>query len=228
MARARWDHLWAWSASRGDVEQLVRLNEPDSGSLDGPVIIAGAHQLGMELLAMRLSMRVNGGVIVDSGADPLLTAARRAWQRFGEQTIIEASGAVRGALRVLKAGRPLLVFPDEPESNDVHCQVVDVCGTRFRYSPIVSTLARYSGAPVIWVQVSQRENGLYDVGFEPLLSAEAACDPHRCVGLQAQKLQQLLLTDPSGYWWSRLSIRSPLASCSSSQNQTASLVADGV
>ena len=213
MARARLDHLWSWHASAQELSALASLSGAQDLPANSACIIVGCHQLGMEVAAMRLSIEVEGAIVVDPGSETLLTAAKRAWSRFRPQTIIEADGAFRPALRVLKAGKPLLLFPDEPEIAGHHRVPAQVIGAMIQYSPIVSILAKATGAPVFWLQVDQQADGHYSVSIERLIEASEAGDVQKAIRTQANKLEGLLRTDPSAYWWSRrrlaIACRSP-------------------
>ncbi|MFK7963880.1 MAG: hypothetical protein AB8C46_07925 [Burkholderiaceae bacterium] len=203
MARARLDHLWSWHASARELAALASLSGAKELPGNSACIIVGCHQLGMEVAAMRLSVEVEGAIVVDPGSETLLGAAKRAWSRFRPQTIIEAEGAFRPALRVLKAGKPLLLFPDEPEIAGHHRVPAQVIGAMVQYSPIVSILAKAAAAPVFWLQVDQQADGHYRVSLEQLAAATEAVDMHKTIQMQAKKLEEFLRTDPSAYWWSR-------------------------
>jgi lauroyl/myristoyl acyltransferase len=207
-ARAQLDHFWAWHARRDHIVEAVELEGFErliDATPGDPVVVAGAHRIGFELVLIRLSIELEGAVIYDAGATPLPRAARRAWSRFKPQQVIAARGALQPALHAVRQGVPLLVLADEP-ANDLPADTARVLASRMRFSPIVSFLARRCGARVLWVDFLQLGPGRYRAVLGEPLSAAQANDRAACAAAMAARLEKSLRTDPSGYWWGRKSI----------------------
>lgn len=207
-AAAQIDHLWAWHAGVNAFRQRVTVSGDTDFKPGEPVVIAAVHQFGMEVAAMRLSMLVQGGVIIDPGQATVPGAARRAWTRFGDQEIIPFTDAARESVRLMRAGKALLVFVEDPPGEYQPDQAVDVMGARIPVTPLVPSLVSRFGAQLRWMNLSQQRAGpeaewSYRLDLRAIPDAAQSLDPGAWRRLVADKLAATWRDDTTGYWWAR-------------------------
>jgi len=202
IVRSVLDHAVLWKGTQAQVEQLVRI-EGVEHLLDPqhrPLILVAPHFVGLDAGGLRINTLVRGVSIYarQSNAvwDAWLLAARK---RFSEPLLLARGTDMRAVVRALKDGLPLYYLPDMDNGPSASI-FVPFFGVQAATVPMVSRLARITGAKVVTVVTE-----MTDEGYVLHIGAPWASFPGASVEEDTermnQEIEQWVLRFPAQYLW---------------------------
>jgi KDO2-lipid IV(A) lauroyltransferase len=169
LARATIDHSILWKGSRQDVERLVRIEgrERLHDPANRPLILLAPHFVGLDAGGVRVTTELRAVTIYARQSNPVwdrwLAYGR---SRFIPPVLIARRGAdLRAAVRAMREGLPFYYLPDI-DGGDSNSMFVPFMGVPTATLPMVSRLARMTGARVMMTVLEQTRDG-YVMHLEP-------------------------------------------------------------
>lgn len=161
IVRSVLDHAVLWKGTQTQVEQLVRIEglEHLVGPENRPLIMVAPHFVGLDAGGVRINTVVRGVSIYarQSNAvwDERLLAARK---RFNAPVLLARGTDMRAVVRALKEGLPFYYLPDMDNGPKASI-FVPFFGVNAATVPMVSRLARMTGAKVVTVVTEMTDEG---------------------------------------------------------------------
>ncbi len=169
LARATVDHSVLWKGSLQQIERLVRIDglERMHDPANRPLILLAPHFVGLDAGGVRVTTVVRAVTIYARQSNPIwdrwLAYGR---SRFIQPVLIARRGAdLRAAVRAMREGLPFYYLPDI-DGGDSNSIFVPFMGVPTATLPMVSRLARMTGARVMMTVTEQTEDG-YVMHLEP-------------------------------------------------------------
>lgn len=204
-ARSALDHSVLWHGSRDDVQRLVRcdgLERTLALVREGPLIIMAPHFVGLDAGAIRLATETRAVSIYARQSNRAWDEALRAGRaRFNDQLLIARSeaGAMRRALRALRAGLPMYYLPDM--DHGAHNSIfVPFFGVAAATLPMLPRLAKLANARVITAVTELTDDGyLVHLGepWQDFPTDSVEADTAR----MNREIEQWVLRLPAQYLW---------------------------
>ncbi len=162
LARATLDHSVLWKGSLTQIERLVRIDglERLHDPANRPLILLAPHFVGLDSGGVRVTTVVHAVTIYARQSNPVwdrwLAHGR---SRFIAPVLIARRGAdLRTAVRAMREGLPFYYLPDI-DGGDANSIFVPFMGVPTATLPMVSRLARMTGARVMMTVTEQTEEG---------------------------------------------------------------------
>lgn len=136
------------------------------------VIVATAHLGQWELFSLAMAARYGGIAIVGRSVDS--KAINAILQRHRSQfniELIEKSGAAKGILKALKAGKTVGILVDQNTAKDEGVEV-SFFGKRALHTPAASVLALKTGALIVPAFIRNLKNGTSEIEFNQPIDLE--------------------------------------------------------
>lgn len=174
----------------------------DAALADGRgLIVAAPHYGNWELLNQYLASRTPLAIVYrppeSAAGDTFLRLARQ--QPGIEQVRAEGPG-VRALYRTLKAGGVVGILPDQqPKAGEG--EFAPFFGRQALTMTLVSRLAERSGATVLFAYAERRDDGRFDLHFEPAPDGIADPDPAVAVAAMNRAVEAVACRDPAQYQW---------------------------
>jgi KDO2-lipid IV(A) lauroyltransferase len=203
LGRAALDHSVLWNADREAVERYIRIEGAQflTDPANRPLIIVAPHFVGLDAGGVRINAIVRGASIYSKQKNPVWDAwLLKARKRFSDPILIPRQGIdMRGVVRTVKQGFPLYYLPDM-DLGPVNSIFVPFFGVPTATIPMVSRLARLSGAKVVMAVTEMTDDGY-------LLHVEAPWKdfPGESVDEDTlrmnRELERWVLRLPAQYFW---------------------------
>lgn len=169
LAGATVDHSVLWKGSLQQIERLVRVDgvEHVHDPANRPLILLAPHFVGLDAGGVRVTTLWRAVTIYARQSNPVwdrwLAHGR---SRFIQPVLIARRGAdLRAAVRAMREGLPFYYLPDI-DGGDSNSIFVPFMGVPTATLPMVSRLARMTGARVMMTVTEQTEDG-YLMHLEP-------------------------------------------------------------
>lgn len=203
LGRAALDHSVLWNADRATVERYIRvegahqLTDPSNR----PLIIVAPHFVGLDAGGVRINTIVRGASIYSKQKNPVWDEwLLRARKRFSDPVLIPRQGIdMRSVVRTVKQGLPLYYLPDM-DLGPVNSIFVPFFGVPTATIPMVSRLARLSGAKVVMAVTEMTDEG-YVVHVEAPWQNFPGESVEDDTARMNRELERWVLRMPEQYFW---------------------------
>ena len=158
-----------------EIEGFKHLRE--AHALGRGVIVFSAHYGNWELVAQQQAL---AGIPMDFIARPLdnpwLDDAFTRWRELSGNRVLGKHGALRGALKSLRAGRSLAILIDQNVRTPPRL-FFEFFGRLASVTPTLGSFAARLDAPVVPVISYPKEDGGYRIVYFPPLERDSTLDP---------------------------------------------------
>lgn len=161
IARGTLDHAVLWTGSRERIERMIQVEGAEHllSTHNRPLIMVAPHFVGLDAGGLRINTLVRGVSIYARQSNAVWDAwLLKARQRFNDPVLLPRGSDLRGAVRALKAGLPFYYLPDM-DNGPQASMFVPFFGVPAATLPMVSRLARMTGAKVIMAVTQMTANG---------------------------------------------------------------------
>ena len=193
--------LWWSSAQR--IEKLVRMEGQEHFAVRDvrPVILLAPHLVGVDTGSARLAMQYEAAAIYTRQKNPLLDKLMlKGRTRFGRVRMIARQEGLRPAVKALKQRLPLYILPDM-DFREKGSIFVPFFGVAAATVPVVSRLAKMTGACVVPVVTRQLPGRGYVVRFYPAWenfpTEDIQADTERMNAFIEERVREM----PEQYFW---------------------------
>jgi KDO2-lipid IV(A) lauroyltransferase len=200
LARAALDHSVLWNAPREEIESYVRVEGADHLQ-PRPLIVIAPHFVGLDAGGVRANTLVRGASIYSRQKNPVwdewLLKARR---RFSDPLLLPRQGIdMRAVVRAVRSGLPLYYLPDM-DLGPVNSIFVPFFGVPTATIPMVSRLARMTGAQVVMAVTEMTEDG-YVLRFEPPWPDFPGASVEDDTARMNREIERWVRRMPTQYFW---------------------------
>jgi KDO2-lipid IV(A) lauroyltransferase len=203
LARAALDHSVLWNADRAMIERYVRV-EGEQYLLDPanrPIVVIAPHFAGLDAGGVRANTLVRGASIYSRQKNPVwddwLLKARK---RFSDPVLIPRQGIdMRSVVRIVREGLPLYYLPDM-DLGPTNSIFVPFLGVQTATIPMVSRIARMTGARVIMAVTEMTEDG-YVLHFEAPWEDFPGASIEEDTARMNREIERWVLRMPTQYFW---------------------------
>lgn len=161
IARGTLDHAVLWTGSRERIERMIEVEGAHhlTGPDHRPLIMVAPHFVGLDAGGLRINTLVRGVSIYARQSNAVWDAwLLKARKRFNDPVLIPRGSDMRSAVRAMKEGLPFYYLPDM--DNGPRASIfVPFFGVPAATLPMVSRLARMTGAKVIMAVTQMNANG---------------------------------------------------------------------
>ena len=204
LIRAALDHSVLAKGSKDQVLDMVKFEGKEQFEAlckTDKVIIVAPHFVGLDAGGVAMNTIVRGASLYQTQSNPVWDKwAFEARKRFSDPVLIpKSNSAMKEVIRALRASLPFYYLPDMDHGarNSVF---VPFFGVQAATLPMVSKLAKLTGAKVIWGIAETTPEGYVMHLSKPLENfptSDATADTLRL----NQELEQFILKHPDQYLW---------------------------
>lgn len=204
LIRAALDHSVLAKGSKDQVLDMVKFEGKEQFEAlckTDKVIIVAPHFVGLDAGGVAMNTIVRGASLYQTQSNPVWDKwAFEARKRFSDPVLIpKSNSAMKEVIRALRASLPFYYLPDMDHGarNSVF---VPFFGVQAATLPMVSKLAKLTGAKVIWGIAETTPEGytmLLSKPLENFPTNDATADTLRL----NQELEQFILKHPDQYLW---------------------------
>lgn len=204
LIRAALDHSVLAKGSKDQVLDMVKFEGKEQFEAlckTDKVIIVAPHFVGLDAGGVAMNTIVRGASLYQTQSNPVWDKwAFEARKRFSDPVLIpKSNSAMKEVIRALRASLPFYYLPDMDHGarNSVF---VPFFGVQAATLPMVSKLAKLTGAKVIWGIAETTPEGYTMYLSKPLENFptnDATADTLRL----NQELEQFILKHPDQYLW---------------------------
>ena len=204
LIRAALDHSVLAKGSKDQVLDMVKFEGKEQFEAlckTDKVIIVAPHFVGLDAGGIAMNTIVRGASLYQTQSNPVWDKwAFDARKRFSDPVLIpKSNSAMKEVIRALRASLPFYYLPDMDHGarNSVF---VPFFGVQAATLPMVSKLAKLTGAKVIWGIAETTPEGYVMHLSKPLENfptSDATADTLRL----NQELEQFILKHPDQYLW---------------------------
>ena len=200
LIRAALDHSVLAKGSKDQVLDMVKFEGKEQFEAlckTEKVIIVAPHFVGLDAGGVAMNTIVRGASLYQTQSNPVWDKwAFEARKRFSDPVLIpKSNSAMKEVIRALRASLPFYYLPDMDHGarNSVF---VPFFGVQAATLPMVSKLAKLTGAKVIWGIAETTPEG-YTMHLSNFPTNDATADTLRL----NQELEQFILKHPDQYLW---------------------------
>jgi KDO2-lipid IV(A) lauroyltransferase len=203
LARAALDHSVLWNADQAAIQRYVKV-EGEHYVLDAtnrPLIVIAPHFVGLDAGGVRSNLIARGASIYSRQKNPVWDEALlKARQRFSDPVLLPRQGLdMRSVVRTVRSGLPLYYLPDM-DLGPVNSIFVPFFGVQTATIPMVSRLARMTGAKVIMAVTEMTDDG-YVLHVEPPWPDFPGDSVEEDTARMNRELERWVLRLPTQYFW---------------------------
>jgi len=203
LARAALDHSVLWNADQAMIERYVRV-EGEQYLLDPanrPIVVIAPHFAGLDAGGVRANTLVRGVSIYSRQKNPVWDAwLLKARKRFSDPILIPRQGIdMRSVVRIVREGLPLYYLPDM-DLGPTNSIFVPFLGVQTATIPMVSRIARMTGARVIMAVTEMTEDG-YVLHFEAPWEDFPGTSVEEDTARMNREIERWVLHMPTQYFW---------------------------
>jgi KDO2-lipid IV(A) lauroyltransferase len=203
VARGVLDYGVLWHGSATQLQAYVRLEGAEhlEANMGRPLILLAPHFVGLDAGGIRLSMERQMATIYARQSNPVWDEQLRVGRaRFNEPVLIAKRGFdLRIALRAIRSGLPFYYLPDM-DNGDVNSIFVPFFGVPAATLPMVSRLARSSGARVMMAVTEQTREG-YVLHLEAPWADFPGASVEEDTARMNREIERWVLRMPDQYLW---------------------------
>jgi len=203
--RALTETTVAWWSNADQVRALATIEGKeffDNANRAGPVIVLAPHFVGVEILAIRLSIEENAQSMYSHQKDPVFDrflVSRRT--RFRDIRLASRQDGIKQVVRGLKARLPLFFLPDM-DFGPRDAIFVPFFGVLAATIDAVPRLAALTGAAVVPVLIEQKPAGQgYQIRFLPQWENYPTRDYRADTLRMNQFIEDCVKAAPEQYYW---------------------------
>lgn len=204
LIRAALDHSVLAKGSKDQVLDMVKFEGKEQFEAlckTDKVIIVAPHFVGLDAGGVAMNTIVRGASLYQTQSNPVWDKwAFEARKRFSDPVLIpKSNSAMKEVIRALRASLPFYYLPDMDHGarNSVF---VPFFGVQAATLPMVSKLAKLTGAKVIWGIAETTPEG-YTMHFSKPLENFPTNDATADTLRLNQELEQFILKHPDQYLW---------------------------
>lgn len=203
LARAALDHSVLWNADQAAIQRYVKA-DGEHYVLDPanrPLIVIAPHFVGLDAGGVRSNLIARGASIYSRQKNPVWDEALlKARQRFSDPVLLPRQGLdMRSVVRTVRSGLPLYYLPDM-DLGPVNSIFVPFFGVQTATIPMVSRLARMTGAKVIMAVTEMTDDG-YVLHVEPPWPDFPGDSVEEDTARMNRELERWVLRLPTQYFW---------------------------
>ena len=204
LIRAALDHSVLAKGTEAQVLEMVKFEGKEQFEelcKTDKVIIVAPHFVGLDAGGIAMNTIVRGASLYQTQSNPVWDKwAFDARKRFSDPVLIpKSNSAMKEVIRALRASLPFYYLPDM-DHGARHSVFVPFFGVQAATLPMVSKLAKLTGAKVIWGIAETTPEGYVMHLSKPLENfptSDATADTLRL----NQELEQFILKHPDQYLW---------------------------
>ena len=205
LGRAISDYSIAWWSSSAAIKKLAEIRGKgtlDQALTEGPVIILAPHFVGLEILAIRLSLEIDLQSMYSIQKDLVLNQfliSRRT--RLGDVRLFSRQDGIKNVVRALQARLPLLFLPDM-DFGPKDAMFVPFFGVIAATVNAVPRLAMLTDAKIVPVTIRQfGPNKPYEIEFFPAWSNYPSDDLLADTRTMNEFIENQVQKMPEQYYW---------------------------
>jgi len=203
IARSALDHSVLWRADEERVKGYIRVEGVENALAPGnrPLIMIAPHFVGLDAGGIRFNTLARGISIYSRQKNPVWDAwLLKGRQRFNDPILIARQGAdMRAVIRSVKEGLPLYYLPDM-DLGAANSVFVPFFGVQAATIPMVSRIARMTGAKVVMVVTEMTDDG-YVMHVEPPWTGFPGASVEEDTARMNRELERWVLKMPDQYLW---------------------------
>lgn len=204
LIRAALDHSVLAKGSRKDVQDMVKFTGKEEFirlCKEGPVILVSPHFVGLDAGGIGINTFIRGSSLYQTQTNPVWDKwAYDTRKRFSDPVLIsKGPSAIKECIRAIRTPLPFYYLPDmdHGERNSIF---VPFFGVQAATLPMVSKLAKLTGAKVIWSIAETTDEG-YTMHLSAPLKNFPTSDVYADTLRLNQELEQFILAHPDQYLW---------------------------
>ena len=195
----------AWWGSKRRIRKLASIegkNFLDDALRQAPVIVLAPHFIGVEILAIRLSMEENAQSMYSQQKNPVFNnflKSRRT--RFKDIRLVSRQDGIKEVVRSLKARLPLFFLPDM-DFGSKDSIFVPFFGVEAATIDAVPRLASLTKAKIIPVTIRRdQKTNKYIIQFTPAWGNYPSGDLRADTRNMNEFIEECILASPEQYYW---------------------------